>query len=142
MSYIRAPQATHTVKLEQSLVCGPMSMEQIDLRPELERLHPASFGWALWCCDHRRDEAEGVLQMAYVNVLEGKARFGGRSSLRTWFFAVVHRTAREQRRRRWVRELLLGQWSARQPAFAIADAPDAALTSSQKDQALRQALSV
>ena len=68
-------------------------MKQSDLRGELERLHPASFGWALWCCDHRRDEAEEVLQTAYLKVMEEAASFNENSSLRTWFFGVIRRTA-------------------------------------------------
>ncbi|HEV8492140.1 MAG TPA: RNA polymerase sigma factor [Candidatus Angelobacter sp.] len=119
-------------------------MDQTDLqdellRDELERLHSASFGWALWCCDHRREDAEEVLQTAYLKVLEGTARFNGRSSLRTWFFAVVRRTAWEQRRRRWVRELLLARWW-RQPALAPCGEPDEALRSSEESHALRHAL--
>jgi RNA polymerase sigma-70 factor (ECF subfamily) len=114
-------------------------MDQIDLRQELERLHPASFGWALWCCDHRKDEAEEVLQTAYLKVLEGKARFHGRSSLRTWFFSVVRRVAWEQRRLRWLRELLTGRWLGRQPA-PVEAGPDQALSSSEESHALRAAL--
>jgi RNA polymerase sigma factor (sigma-70 family) len=115
-------------------------MDLTDFRDELERLHPASFGWALWCCDHRREEAEDVLQTAYLKVLEGTARFDGRASLRTWFFAVVRRTAWEQKRRRWVRELLLGRWFAQQPALLVEHAHDAGLAGSEESHALRQAL--
>jgi RNA polymerase sigma-70 factor, ECF subfamily len=113
-------------------------MDQTDLRCELERLHAASFGWALWCCDHRRDEAEEVLQMAYLKVLEGSARYGGRASPRTWFFSVVRRTAWEQRRRRWVRELLLAQWG-RQPLVAV-PAPEEAFSCCERNSELRRAL--
>jgi RNA polymerase sigma-70 factor (ECF subfamily) len=134
------------VKLEQGLVgsskaCGSISMDQTDFRDELERLHSASFGWALWCCDHHREDAEEVLQTAYLKVLEGAARFHGRSSLRTWFFSVVRRTAWEQRRRRWVREFLLARWW-RQSALAPGGEPDEALRSSEESRALRHALAV
>ena len=114
-------------------------MDQTDFRDELERLHSASFGWALWCCGHRREDAEEVLQTAYLKVLEGAARFNGQSSLRTWFFAVVRRTAWEQRRRRWVRELLLARW-LRQPALAYGGKPDEAVCNSEEGRVLRQAL--
>jgi RNA polymerase sigma-70 factor (ECF subfamily) len=43
------------------------------------------------------------LQKSYLKVLEGKARFGGRSSFRTWFFGVIRRTAYEHGRQRKVR---------------------------------------
>jgi len=115
-------------------------MEQIDLRRELELLHPASFGWALWCCDHQREEAEEVLQTAYLRVLEGRARFDGRSTLRTWFFSVVRRVAWEQRRRRWLRAMLMGEWLARQPAFVPEAGPETSLSSAEQSSALRAAL--
>jgi len=88
-----------------------------DLQSELERLHAASFGWALACCGQRREEAEDVLQTAYIKVLEGKAKFDGRSSFRTWLFGVIRHTALEQRRRRWVREMLLERWFLARPSL-------------------------
>jgi RNA polymerase sigma-70 factor (ECF subfamily) len=115
-------------------------MDKTDLQDELERLHPASFGWALWCCDHRREEAEEVLQAAYLKVLEGVARFEGRATLRTWFFSVVRRTAWEHRRRQWVRELLLGRWFARQNEVTSNPFPDQELSRSEEGQALRRTL--
>lgn len=115
-------------------------MDKTDLQDELERLHPASFGWALWCCDYRRDEAEEVLQAAYLKVLEGVARFEGRAALRTWFFSVVRRTAWEHRRRQWVRELLLGRWFTRQSEVAPNPLPDQELSRAEERQALRRTL--
>src|ERR1700681_88880 len=115
-------------------------MDKTDFQDELERLHPASFGWALWCCDHRRDEAEEVLQASYLKVLEGVACFDGRARLKTWFFSVVRRTAWEQRRRRWVRELLLLRWLRQQSALAPNPAQDEALSSTEESHALRQVL--
>ena len=82
-------------------------MDRVELERELERLHAASFGWALGCCGRDHDEAEEVLQTVYVKVLDGKARFDGRSSLKTWLFAVIRRTALARRRTRWLRGLAL-----------------------------------
>ena len=115
-------------------------MKQTEFQGELERLRPASFGWALWCCDHRGEEAEEVLQIAYLKVLEGSASFDGNSSLRTWFFAVIRRTAWEQRRRRWLRDQILGRWLIRQPGPAPAPDPEAAARGSESSRALRKAL--
>jgi RNA polymerase sigma-70 factor (ECF subfamily) len=70
----------------------------IDQR-ELERLHEQCFSWALTCAGGRRAEAEDILQMSYLAILEGEARFGGRSSLRTWLFAVIQNHARSRWRR-------------------------------------------
>ena len=90
-------------------------MEATDLQRELELLHADSFGWALSCCRLRKDDAEEVLQTAYIKVLDGRAKFEGRSSFRTWFFGVIRRTASERRRRRWLRDTLLTRWFAGQP---------------------------
>lgn len=82
-------------------------MDAAEIERELERLHPASFGWALACCGRRREDAEDVLQTTYMKIIEGKARYGGRSSLKTWLFGVIRRTAAEHRRRALVRALSL-----------------------------------
>jgi RNA polymerase sigma-70 factor (ECF subfamily) len=81
-----------------------------DLAQELERLHPASFSWALSCCRRDREEAEEVLQATYLKLLEGSARFDGRSSLKTFLFGVIRRTAAEQRRRRAFQGRWLELW--------------------------------
>ena len=89
-------------------------MSSDDLPHQLERLHAAAFGWALSCCAWDRSTAEDVLQVSYLKLLDGRARFEGRSSLRTFVFGVIARTAREMRRkaqvRRWLplASLLLG----------------------------------
>ncbi len=75
------------------------------LEGQLEDLHPASFAWALGLCGRDADEARDVLQETYLKIFEGKARFEGRSSLKTWLFAVIRRTAAARRRSRWLREL-------------------------------------
>ena len=69
-----------------------------DLRRELEGTHADAFGWALNCCNWVRAEAEDALQASYLKVLDGRARWDGRSSFRTWLFGVVRRTAAERRR--------------------------------------------
>jgi RNA polymerase sigma-70 factor (ECF subfamily) len=82
-------------------------MNDADLRARLESLHSECFGWSLACCLHDRDDAEEVLQMAYLAVLDGHARYDGRSAFRTWLFGVIRLTAASLRRRRWSHRLLL-----------------------------------
>jgi RNA polymerase sigma-70 factor (ECF subfamily) len=81
-----------------------------ELESEIQSFHAASFGWAMACCRWRRDEAEEVLQTSYVKAIEGRARFNGHSSIRTWFFGVVKHTAAEGRRRRALRGSILRRW--------------------------------
>jgi RNA polymerase sigma-70 factor, ECF subfamily len=76
------------------------------LEPELERLHPMALGWALACTRGNRPAAEDALQASYLKILDGRARFDRRASFRTWLFAVVRRTAAEQRRRAALRRLV------------------------------------
>lgn len=86
---------------EASVASGP------SLEKRLEALHDRSAGWALSCCGWDRDEASDLLQAVYLKVLEGRARFEGRSRFSTWLFGVIRVTASERRRKRMRRRLLL-----------------------------------
>ena len=70
-----------------------------ELETELERHHESSFGWALSCSGWNDADAEDVLQTTYMKVISGRARFGGRSTFRTWLFGVIRQTAWEHARR-------------------------------------------
>ena len=78
---------------------GQDVMQPSDLETELTRCHAAALGWALACCRFDRDLAHDVLQASYLKVVDGRARFEGRSAFRTWLFGVIRRTASEHRRR-------------------------------------------
>lgn len=80
-------------------------MDISELQAELEKLHGASFGWALSCCRRDRADAEEVLQTVYLKILEGKARYRGDSNLKTWLFAVIRKTAITEYRKRLLRAL-------------------------------------
>jgi len=82
-------------------------MDEIELKLQLERAHADCFGWAMACCGRDRDDAEEVLQTVYLTVLDGRARYDGRSTFRTWLFGVIRRTAASERRKAWLRGLLL-----------------------------------
>ena len=86
-------------------------METSELKAELEKLHPASFGWALSCCRRNAADAEEVLQTVYLKILQGKAVFRGESKLQTWLFAVIRKTAISERRKQWLRTLVPGPTS-------------------------------
>jgi RNA polymerase sigma-70 factor (ECF subfamily) len=79
-----------------------------ELMPQLEALHEDAYGWAVACCGGDSERARDVLQDAYVKVAAGRAVFGGRSALKTWWFGVVRLTAMEsgRRQRRWLAVLL------------------------------------
>ena len=83
------------------------AMDDIELRRQLERVHADCFGWAMACCGRDSDDAEEVLQTVYLKVLDGRARYDGQSSFRTWLFGVIRLTAKSERRKAWLRRLLL-----------------------------------
>ena len=80
-----------------------MEIARADVETQLERHHADCFAWAMACCGRDRTEAEDVLQTSYLKVLDGRAVFASRSSLKTWLFGVIRRTAAEHRRWRALR---------------------------------------
>lgn len=94
-----------------------------DLLDRLQEVHLSAFAWALHCCAGRRAEAEDVLQTVYLKLLTGSARFDGRSTFRTWVFAVIRSTARETHRTIGRRLRLLSTWLAGKTGAQEAVAP-------------------
>ena len=115
-------------------------MNSEELREQLERYHAESYGWARCCCRQDPDEAENVLQAAYLKIFEHKAIFDGRSAFRTWLFAVIRNTAAERRRRRLLEKLRLIRYH--QTATRPSQPPQAedALHREQVQTNLRRAL--
>jgi RNA polymerase sigma factor (sigma-70 family) len=111
-------------------------MDNAELKVELEELHSASFGWALSCCGRDRGEAEEVLQTVYLKILEGKARFRGDASLKTWLFAVIRNTALTERRRSLLRRLRLS--ADREPAREQASLYEAPTESFERSETQKQ----
>src|SRR5438309_3163198 len=100
------------------------SMDIADLKSELEKLHSASFGWAMSCCRRDHAEAEEVLQTVYLKIFEGKARYRGEASLKTWLFAVIRKTAIGEYRKRLLRNLVfIGGLDKRDDAATTETAP-------------------
>ncbi len=86
----------------------------LDNNPQIRRsalaaLHDQVFGWALSRCDYNRAVAEDLVQQAYVELLAGRARFDGHSTLRTFVFGVVQNLSRSRYRRIASRLRLVGK---------------------------------
>ncbi|HUC44731.1 MAG TPA: RNA polymerase sigma factor [Candidatus Sulfotelmatobacter sp.] len=110
------------------------------LEDELEELHPLAFGWALACCRRDRALAEEVLQNAYLRVLAGAARFDGRSSLKTWLFSVIRRTAASERRREWMTGRFLARFAVQRAVPEPPPDPFTPVAASERAQAVARAL--
>jgi RNA polymerase sigma factor (sigma-70 family) len=114
-------------------------MTDSELRAALEIHHSESYGWALSCCARSSVEAEAVLQTVYLKVLMGKARYDGKASFKTWLFAVIRRTAADERRRQMLRRLLLDRHQV-SPALAAAERPDEVVYRAELQRLVREAL--
>jgi RNA polymerase sigma factor (sigma-70 family) len=139
--HMTAPVSTQTNVSAVTVVSGALRepvRERLD--KQLERHHSDYFAWAVACCHGDRTEAEDVLQTSYLKVLDGQARFAGRSSFKTWLCGVIRRTAAEQRRRRVLRRL----WGAHPlNTMALVDPsphPDAVVSRSESAARLAAAL--
>jgi RNA polymerase sigma-70 factor (ECF subfamily) len=108
-----------------------------ELESRLLALHAGSFAWALRCCGGDRSEAEDVLQSTYVKILEGRARYRGDASLKTWLYSVIRRTAADRRRRRARRERILA-WLGAAPS-GPARTPEGALERRREGERLERA---
>jgi len=115
-------------------------MDIAELKAELETLHSASFGWALSCCRRDRAEAEEVLQTVYLKILEGKACFRGESSLKTWLFAVIRKTAIGEHRKNLLRKLRWSDGSEQTTQVSQTDEPGLAFEKSETQALFQTAL--
>jgi RNA polymerase sigma-70 factor (ECF subfamily) len=98
-------------------------MTRGEIEAELEAHHRAGFAWSLACCGRDREEAEDVLQTAYLKILDGRAEFAGRSAFKTFLFGVIRRTASEARRRRRFAGIFLSRPGRSRPE-AVEDVPE------------------
>ncbi len=108
LSVAAQPVAAHHELTKLSEV-GAVTLDDARLREALEAHHVESYGWTLSCCRRRSHEAENVLQLVYVKVLSGRAVFDGKSSFKTWLFAVIRKTAANEHRMELLRRLRLSQ---------------------------------
>ena len=100
----------------------------------------ASFAWARHCCRNRGDDAAELLQTVYIRVLEGRAQFDGRSSVKTWLFGVIRRTAHEHARRRWLRSTIFERWQRLEQGEALVADPAHLLHEFERNERLRRAV--
>jgi RNA polymerase sigma factor (sigma-70 family) len=110
------------------------------MEAELAEIHAESFSWALACCGRDPVVAEEVLQVAYVKVLDGSARYDGRSSFKTFLFGVIRTTAKERRRAYRLAAERLSKWFARRPEPEPVPDPETSTVVSERNGALRAAL--
>ena len=115
-------------------------MDESELRAQLEQFHPVSYGWALSCCASNPMEAEDILQTAYLKILDGRARFDGRATFKTWLFAVIRHTAVDERRRGWLRWARLDGYRQERDGDMQPAVRGDALEQTEREKLFREAL--
>lgn len=93
-----------------------------------------------------RDEAtaEDLCQEVFLTLRDTASRYEHRGQLRSWLLGIAAQKARAWRRRRWVRQRLLGLWLGSEPTHAqppepsVRDAMESALA--QLPDELREVL--
>lgn len=111
-------------------------MENEALERQLEELHDAGFRWALGCSGWNREQAEEILQMTYLKIIEGKAKFDGRSSFKTWLFSLIRISAAENRRREFLQDFRLSRFFLKRPGLKPSATPESLLNDFQRHQQL------
>ncbi len=81
-----------------------------------------------------------MLHDVYMQVLDGRARFAGQASAKTWLFAVIRRTASAHHRRQWLRASLLERWVRREPVGEGLPSPEGEYGTSKSHDRLRASL--
>jgi len=67
----------------------------------LKEHHTSAYIWARQCCTFDEDLAKDVLQLVYLKILEGKAVYNEKSSVKTWLFSVIKFTVAETKRKEY-----------------------------------------
>ncbi len=81
-----------------------------------------------------------MLQAVYLKILEGRARFGGRSTLKTWLFGVIRRSASGRYRRRRLRAALMLRWGRQELAPPPGAGPEVRVERARESEVVRRAL--
>ena len=87
-----------------------------------------------------RESAEDVLQQVYLLIVEGRAHFDGRSSLKTWLYGVIRKVGGRHNRRRYLERLRHTGQTQDQVTACSTETPD--LQDQQTRQAIAQAIAV
>ena len=77
--------------------------------------------------------------MTYEQILEGRARFDGRSSFKTWLFGVIRRVAAGERRREWLSASRLARFARMSPAADGTGNPESIVTTDWESSRLLKA---
>jgi len=116
-------------------------MDEEALRAELERHHREGYAWALNCCSQNPVAAEDVLQKVYLKILDGRARFRGEASFKTWLLSLIRHTAADHWRQENRRHATLIEYEQTAEPIGQIEPPDEMLERSRLHAVLARGLS-
>lgn len=81
---------------------------------QLAELHDGAWRWTMSIVGADRASADDVLQQVYLKIIEGRARYDGRSALKTWLYGVIRNTGASHARRRFKDQLKVARFGVEQ----------------------------
>ena len=105
---------------------------------KLAALHNGAWGWAMSIVGVDKPAAEDILQQVYLMIVEGRARYDGKSTLKTWLYGVIRNVGYRHYRRLRKDHLKLAVFAAEQRLNGIGSID--ATQQSELENTQRQAL--
>ncbi|MCP4673948.1 MAG: sigma-70 family RNA polymerase sigma factor [Deltaproteobacteria bacterium] len=102
--------------------------------------HRGLYHFALALCRGDRQEALGIVQQTYLEVLEGRADLASAKNPRAFLFGVARNVARSRRRRRSIWGRIVGLKPLELQAPLISTDPEGAATNDERIARLRSML--
>ena len=68
-------------------------MNSNSIKSQLKQHHRDAFIWARHCCNYNTEDAQEVVQIVYLKIMEGKAVYRGSAQFKTWLFSVIRYSA-------------------------------------------------
>ena len=86
---------------DDTLVSRAQEGNQWALEELVRRYQDRAFSIAFHLCSGDREEAQDVIQDAFLRVFQKIGTFQGKSSFYTWFYRIVVNVSLDRKRRRW-----------------------------------------
>jgi RNA polymerase sigma-70 factor (ECF subfamily) len=118
----------------------PLEMSDSGAAAIAARHHDGLYRFALGLSRRDRQEALGIVQQTYLEVLEGRADLAGARNPRAYLFGVARRVAASRRRRRSIWGRILGYEQIPEPSRPELEDPEDAAAGGERTARLKAAL--
>jgi RNA polymerase sigma factor (sigma-70 family) len=107
---------------------------------QLAELHDGAWRWTMSIVSKDQATADDVLQQVYLKIIEGRARYDGRSTLKTWLYGVIRNTGYRHYRRRVKDQLKVAKFGADREIDGVGVIDDAPLARDRNKLLVAQAM--